>query len=667
MTSAISSHSHPPLYAEPTLKSAPAPPLPLPCLEAGGNGGESEREREESEDRHQRTSEEGNNNTKTNALPSSLFINTPSSLPFPISSTLATPGMAAKFGYGYTSIHGTTGSSSNSVYQQSQQPQQKGPITYLMHADTPPIAPNSVLFSPAGLPPRHQPALDSYTLPSGDYFTLISPSGTVQSLPQQQQQQRQPLQSNVDSSYPSSLSYPSMIEPTDVLLHSSTSSLSARPKLSHLAPLSNPAGGIHQQQHLQSHSQGCTGPFSLSAPAQHQPSNLSSSMTMNGYTGQQSTYQSSPSHTHNRGSSTSSFTSTSSLLSTDSLMWSPTGSPTSSSYSQASSFQPSDSFMLQNTIDRKPSPAPPAYTYGNQQQQQEFYPPKELYPSSSYGLIQPNTTMNLQGPYLSSSSPASMQLTLQPEPNFLLQPLQDVNSTHSNRSSISPVQMSFSPHISDNLTVAVSPSDIGDGITPTQSNFNQQQQQQQQQQTLVAPTPRAPSLMRRQLDNDSVSVYSDDEANNQSGPEETVASALDRSVQAREHLYHYSNDDGSSGQLQIGRTLRRGRSGKNDSLCSISSMDPNLHYNPYQQQATPLASLPPMHAPSIVLPSKIKSLGTLPADEAFSASLDQLDDVPPGTKPPYLWWTLNRAAILGAPEQKLQMETLTQLIQQKYP
>lgn len=70
--------------------------------------------------------------------------------------------------------------------------------------------------------------------------------------------------------------------------------------------------------------------------------------------------------------------------------------------------------------------------------------------------------------------------------------------------------------------------------------------------------------------------------------------------------------------------------------------------------------------PASVL-SRNRQLANLPADEAFASSLDQLDSGRPGEKPQYLWWTLIRAAILGSPEGKMQMETLCAEISEKFP
>ena len=64
---------------------------------------------------------------------------------------------------------------------------------------------------------------------------------------------------------------------------------------------------------------------------------------------------------------------------------------------------------------------------------------------------------------------------------------------------------------------------------------------------------------------------------------------------------------------------------------------------------------------------KAKQLGSFPADEAFATSLNQLNDNGENQKPAYLWWTLIRAAILGSPEGRLQMETLCSAILEKFP
>lgn len=64
---------------------------------------------------------------------------------------------------------------------------------------------------------------------------------------------------------------------------------------------------------------------------------------------------------------------------------------------------------------------------------------------------------------------------------------------------------------------------------------------------------------------------------------------------------------------------------------------------------------------------KPKQLGSFPADEAFAGSLDELKDVPADKKPPYLWWTLIRAAILGSPDGRMQMDALFAAILEKFP
>lgn len=523
-----------------------------------------------------------------------------------------------------------------------------GPMSYLLHANTPPLAANSILFSPAGLPPRHQPTLD-YTLPSSvDYFTLVSPSGTMQTLPQQQQQQQQqrPHSDHVPAYSPS---YPSMIRPTDTLLGPSSIGPSMRPKLSHLAPLPMQSNPNHHYLHQQQQ-QGWTGPFSHPIPAQ--PSNLSASMTaaspnLNG--GQFDT------HSHNRGLSTSSssFTSSSSL-SMDSLTWSPVGSPTSTSYSQASSFQPSDDFMAQNAIDRVPSPhpppprlphlqsttrEPPSYTYGH---------PQDSHSKGPYlnNIFDGRQRQGEDRPYSQDGqyyrqSPEQMQSL---EQRYLQQPADNTNI----RDSVSPVLMSLSPpQLVDDVSLQLPSSQEQQGgmggVTPTRSNFN-----------LIAPTARLPSAMRKAveaLDAEVGPLMS-------SSPSSSDEEEDDDEDEADQTAYEPHD------QREGKRQLRRGRS--NGNQIPLSSM-PRYSTTTASNTHHVLATLPSMQPPLIVLPSKIKALGTLPADEAFSASLEQLEDVPHGTKPPYLWWTLIRAAILGAPGQKLQMETLTHLISQKYP
>lgn len=183
------------------------------------------------------------------------------------------------------------------------------------------------------------------------------------------------------------------------------------------------------------------------------------------------------------------------------------------------------------------------------------------------------------------------------------------------------------------------------GITPTIANFN-----------MIAPTPRLPSLITR-----AVAALDDDLLS----PVSSTRSDEDEDVENRKGGETMDAQEKPSGEI---RQLRRGRSGGNLSLSSLSQQQQQSSQKRQRERAnTGTSSTMYEGSPSVVLPSKIKALGTLPSNEAFSASLDQLDDVAPGTKPPYLWWTLIRAAILGAPGQKLQMETLTQLIQQKYP
>lgn len=665
-----------------TLKTKPSSP---PISAAGSapsshEAGEEDEASERMSDFVEEDEEQDEQGERSSSIPPfhqhlSLPLSTPSSSPvFPLfpSQTSGNHGMmTSKFGtnFGYCSYPSSNSATSSPwpTYGSTSNNNKNGfngpSSSFLLHANTPPIAPNSILFSPAGLPPRHQPILDttntnssnlsySTTLPSGDYFTLISPSGTVQSLPHQQQQFPQATSLHHATAAPPSC--PSMIRPSDLMLHST--SAASRPKLSHLAPLSRMSSS---QQCQGSQQQGWTGPFSHAAPAQ--PSNLSNSMTMDSDSNVLSDNAKNLA-SHNRGLSTSSFTSTTSSLATDSLTWSPGGSPTSSSFgstSQASSFQQSDNFMTQNASNAQASYAHPAYTYGNQQ---DFYRPKELYPSSSFGLIQQDVPFQFH-PVHMRQSPLPMQ------PQSL--PMQDQQSQHFQqpqqqqylqpeqytRDSVSPVQMSLSPQPNSGVDLSIQiHSGPVESITPTRSQFN-----------LVAPTPRVPSVMRRNLvDISSLSAPSSDDdvedVDEDVQVEDTVAGALDRSVQARDQQYHM--DEGA-------RQLRKGRSGANLSMTAmsihqqsnVSISAPNMaplqsiynHNHSYQQNA------------GIALPAKIKALGTLPADEAFSASLEQLDDVSAGTKPPYLWWTLIRAAILGAPGQKLQMETLTQLIQQKYP
>jgi len=66
---------------------------------------------------------------------------------------------------------------------------------------------------------------------------------------------------------------------------------------------------------------------------------------------------------------------------------------------------------------------------------------------------------------------------------------------------------------------------------------------------------------------------------------------------------------------------------------------------------------------------RAKQLGTFPADEAFATSLEQLTAgrIDRRSKPTCLWWSLIRAAILGSPEGRLQMETLCATISEHFP
>lgn len=346
--------------------------------------------------------------------------------------------------------HTNTSNGSDNQHLQTHSSTLVSHSSYLMHANTPPIAANSILFSPAGLPPRHQPTLDySDTLPSSvDYFTLVSPSGTVQALPQQQQQEYR--QSRIKANTANGPhSYPSMVRPADTLLGPSSTYASMRPRLSHLAPLSMQSTPQYQSQHqtpeqASHHQQGWTGPFSLPVPIQ--PSNLSNSMTAHASNGVP------VHHGHNRGLSNSSFTSSSSR-SMDSLTWSPVGSPTSSSYSsQASSFQPQDNFMLQNDLGQVPSPpshnsyysqdqqakGPPSYMYGHPLEQ---LPHHEQYPT---GLHETRYQAD-DRPYYQGGNYHQQQIRQSPSQmhtiehnQYLQQP--DFSHSSSMKNSVSPVQ-----------------------------------------------------------------------------------------------------------------------------------------------------------------------------------------------------------------------------------
>jgi len=89
---------------------------------------------------------------------------------------------------------------------------------------------------------------------------------------------------------------------------------------------------------------------------------------------------------------------------------------------------------------------------------------------------------------------------------------------------------------------------------------------------------------------------------------------------------------------------------------------------PLQNEARPSTSerAPSANAFRNSANAKIKQLGTCPADEAFAGSLDDLKSCGQ-EKPPYLWWTLIRAALLGSSKGKLQMETLCAVIMEKFP
>lgn len=328
--------------------------------------------------------------------------------------------------------------------------------------------------------------------------------------------------------------------------------------------------------------------------------------------------------------------------------------------------------MTQSLTDRAPSPNPPypiqaasaqqhqgkilpSYTYGHPvdhvPQQQQQFPPSMFdarYQKEEQTL--PNQASNVYNQVSSEMYGFDQQQYLkQPDFSTML------------RDSISPVQMSLSPPQANEdtqMSTLRPPSQQGGigGITPTRSNF-----------TLIAPTPRVPSLMAKAVEALDADVAS---------PESMMTSSPDggHSEEEAESKADVKLVEKPTGEI---RQLRRGRSGGQLSLSSLAQQQQQSSTQLQQQRQRTMIqtnhrsaheALPAMQQqPAIVLPSKIKALGTLPADEAFSASLDQLEDVPHGTKPPYLWWTLIRAAILGAPEQKLQMETLTHLIQQKYP
>lgn len=599
--------------------------------------------------------------------------------------------MAAKFGYtgtitpaGDTTAGTTTATSYGSKldyrnnfnstlqFQQARAPPTAlGPMSYLMHADTPPLATNSILFSPAGLPPRHQSTMDyNHPTSSMDYFNLISPSGTMQSLSQQPQSmfqnQYQPLQTSTSSqSYSSS----DLIRPADTLLGPALAPSSGNindklPKYATPLPMQGALAYQQQQHHYQAPQVGWNGPFSSVMPTQ--PSNLSNSITAGA---------NSRVYTHHRGVSTasSSFTSTSSSLSMDSLTWSPTGSPTSSSHSLPSSLQNQDAFMTQSLTERDTSPLPlhatqtasgypyqgktlPTYTYGHPLDHVSQQP--KYHPLSMFDVGHPHEDERRHHQSFPQVQTSGRQQHLQ-QPDF----------SSIVRDSISPVQMSLSPPQLNENTISTSsnlhpPSSRHQGgmggITPTRSNF-----------TLIAPTPRVPSPITKAVEGLDADVASPESMSSPSSTEEhhEEEAALETKAGATAKV-----PENPAGEI---RQLRRGRSGGQLSLSSLSSQQQQAAAQLQQQRrakersqsnaSTGALSSSSTQSPAIVLPSKIKALGTLPSDEAFSASLDLLEDVPHGTKPPYLWWTLIRAAILGAPEQKLQMETLTQLIQQKYP
>lgn len=122
----------------------------------------------------------------------------------------------------------------------------------------------------------------------------------------------------------------------------------------------------------------------------------------------------------------------------------------------------------------------------------------------------------------------------------------------------------------------------------------------------------------------------------------------------------------SSRRLAASPSARAGASPPTLAPSSNNIIPAETNKSPSATEALP-GPTPP--SPSIFRNSastKLKQLGSFPADEAFATSLEQLKSCG-DQKPPYLWWTLIRAAILGTPGGKLQMETLCANILEKFP
>lgn len=104
-----------------------------------------------------------------------------------------------------------------------------------------------------------------------------------------------------------------------------------------------------------------------------------------------------------------------------------------------------------------------------------------------------------------------------------------------------------------------------------------------------------------------------------------------------------------------------------DTSISASATSPLLSGRPAITCPAPQADF--YKATSGSASQRAKQLGTFPADEAFATSLEQLTAgrIDRNAKPTCLWWSLIRAAILGSPERRLQMETLCATISEHFP
>lgn len=622
-------------------------------------------------------------------------------------------------------------------------------FSLFIHTDTPPITASSILFSPAGLPPRHskpQVRLTDPRMSHGDYFTQIH---SVPSLPTHSVTNT--------SARPPSMSLrasplPAVIQPQDTILSGSdwsrdavlaedfignmTESLAAGSKAAEepsFQTASNDTSQMHDRNigtfsgsivnnvaaigaSDNSRTQ-LNGPFSLDVTAglahpwgddhtggvfaldsslkdsagpvltlcMPPEGDLSTgSLTTSGtdtFSFQKNISQAygsgtvtDPGHSASRRVSLSSSRASPSTLSSpsfDDFTFSPTGSPTCSTDSHASSykhmaatlhdpvlkptsltqedyrraggsvpgngnghtyagpyctdndqqaFYQSPVYISNNGYDRRGSSQSVVENCHPQQMQQRFLPGAFDfdYRQSQHDLAisQCGRQQQQQQPRTYSPYPAAASIPRPHIPRPQIQtsgfyfesqpPSSQLSSGGSQLASYSPIMMSFSPMINSSNDFRASPvlPNTSTSPAPTRSNFYTATAPMGMHVPTRTPSPLKPNTS---FSSSSLALYS-----------------LDSSLDSQ----------------------------KEDSLADSSSETIRMRSSPQ---------------PPVLYPAKIKALGTLPADEAFSTSLDELEDLPIDTKPPYLWWTLIRAAILGAPERKLQMETLTHQISQKYP